>query len=126
LDATYRARRSLQVLPLAGLLAVAGCAQTFDATSLGVEATMASSATQPAVGEPFSISKKSVHLLIGLIPAARPRLDEVLSAQVTSDARVADLRIKVRSRWSDVLISLLTGFLVVPRTVTFEGVVVRP
>jgi hypothetical protein len=38
---------------------------------------------------------------------------------------VADLRIRVRSRFSDVLITGLTLGLVVPRSVTFEGVVTK-
>ena len=37
----------------------------------------------------------------------------------------ADVRIRVRSRWSDLLLSALTLGLVVPRTVTYEGVVTR-
>jgi hypothetical protein len=36
---------------------------------------------------------------------------------------VSNVRIKVRSRWSDVLITGLTLGLFVPRTVTIEGVV---
>ena len=39
-------------------------------------------------------------------------------------ARVADLRIKVRARWTDLLVTGLTGGLFSPRSVTFEGVVV--
>jgi hypothetical protein len=86
---------------------------------------MASAAATSATGEPFSISRKSIYLVAGLVHAARPSIDDVLSAQATSNARVADLRIKVRSRFSDILISILTVGMVVPRTVTFEGVVVR-
>jgi len=41
------------------------------------------------------------------------------------DQPVADVRIRVRSRWSDVLITALTAGLIVPRTVTFEGVVTK-
>ena len=38
---------------------------------------------------------------------------------------IADVRIRVRSRWTDVLITALTAGLIVPRTVTFEGVVTK-
>jgi hypothetical protein len=38
---------------------------------------------------------------------------------------VADLRIQVRSRFTDVLITGLTLGLIVPRSVTFEGVVTK-
>ncbi len=85
---------------------------------------MASSATAPAQGEAFEVSKKAVYLVWGALAANKPSLQKILASQVTGDARVADLRVKVRSRWSDVLISVLTVGLVVPRTVTFEGVIV--
>jgi hypothetical protein len=35
------------------------------------------------------------------------------------------VKIKVRSRWSDVLFTVLTAGLIVPRTVTYEGVVTK-
>jgi hypothetical protein len=52
-----------------------------------------------------------------------PSLRKALAAQLSGGSGIADLRIKVRSRWSDVLITVLTAGLVVPRAVTFEGVV---
>lgn len=102
-----------------------GCAQTFDATALGVEATMASPVSAPAAGQQFEVSRKAVYLVGGVLTASRPSLRKVLAAQVTGDAQVADLRIRVRSRWTDVLVTVLTAGLVVPRTVTFEGLVVE-
>lgn len=108
------------------ILATAGCAQTFDATTVGVQATLASPASAPAQGEHFKINGKAVYLVGGLLPISRPALDKVLNAQVTGSQQVADLRIRVRSRWSDVLITVLTGGLVVPRSVTYEGVIVSP
>jgi hypothetical protein len=42
---------------------------------------------------------------------------------VGTGARITNLRIKARSRWSDLLITGLTLGFVVPRSVTFEGVV---
>ena len=48
----------------------------------------------------------------------------VLAGQVGSAARIANLRIKVRSRWSDILVTVLTAGLISPRSVTFEGTVV--
>lgn len=117
--------RPLQLLLiLTATLGVIGCAQTFDATTLGVDATMASPSSAPAQGEAFRVSKKAVYLVWGSVAASRPSLQKILASQVTGDAQVADLKIKVRSRWSDVLISVLTAGLIVPRSVTFEGVVV--
>ena len=46
-----------------------------------------------------------------------------MAGQVGTGARIANLRVKVRSRWSDLLVTGLTLGLVVPRSVTFEGVV---
>lgn len=115
--------RALLVVALA--LGPPACAQTFDATSLGVEASMASPADNQPTGEAFRLNRKAVYLFWGIVPASHPSLDQVLAAQVTGDARVANLRIRVRSRWSDVLLTVLTGGLVVPRSVTFEGVILR-
>jgi hypothetical protein len=111
-------------LAIAVALAAAACAQTFDATTVGVEATMASPAASPAQGTPFKVSRKAVYLLLGTLPVSRPALDDVLNAQVTGSQRVADLKIRVRSRWSDILFTVLTAGIIVPRTVTYEGQVV--
>ena len=103
-------------------LALGGCALTLDATHLGVPVSLASSA-QPDSGTPFSVTKHSIYLLVGLVPVAQPNLEDVLAGQVGTGARIANLRVKVRSRWSDLLVTGLTLGLVVPRSVTFEGVV---
>jgi hypothetical protein len=103
--------------------APAGCAFTLDATHLGVPVSLASSAQRPDSGTPFSVTKHSVYLLVGLVPVAQPNLEDVLAGQVGTGARIANLRVKVRSRWSDLLVTGLTLGLVVPRSVTFEGVV---
>jgi hypothetical protein len=116
-------RRALPAL--LALLLLAGCAQTFDATTLGVPATVASPAGQPAQGDRFRVSGKSVFGFWGLLKYREPSLRKALAAQLAGGSGIADLRIRVRSRWSDVLITGLTLGLVVPRTVTFEGVVTK-
>lgn len=103
---------------------VTGCALQFDATHLGVPVTMAAPAGETPRGAKFSVNAGALHLLWGLVPAKQPNLQRVLAPQLTSDARVEDLKIKVRSRWSDVFLTVLTAGILVPRTVTFEGVVV--
>ena len=105
-------------------LAAGGCALTFDATHLGVPTTMAGPAQAPPQGTPFRVTKHPVFLMLGLLPVSRPNLEDVLAGQVGTGAGVADLKITVRSRWSDLLVTVLTAGLVVPRSVTFEGVVV--
>jgi hypothetical protein len=105
-------------------LAASGCAHTFDASTLGVEATMASPASAPAEGEPFEVNRKAVFFLWGVVPGTQPSLDDVLASQSTSVQRVADLRVRVRSRFTDVLLTVLTAGLIVPRSVTYEGVIV--
>ena len=117
------ARRAAPVLLL--VLLLVGCAQTFDATTLGVPATLASAAGQPPQGDRFSVSSKAVYGLWGALRFKQPSLRKALAAQLGGGTGIADLRIRVRSRWSDLLIAGLTLGLVVPRSVTFEGVVVK-
>ena len=105
-------------------LTLSGCAMTFDATDLGVPTSLAESARTPPQGTAFKVTKRPVYLLWGLTAASRPNAEDVLAGQVGNGARVANLRIKVRSRWNDLLVTVLTAGLVSPRSVTFEGVVV--
>ena len=53
-----RARGAALVLALTCVLG--GCAQTFDATTLGVPATLASAAGQPPAGDRFKVSSKAL------------------------------------------------------------------
>lgn len=105
-------------------LTVSGCALTFDATDLGVPTSLAEPAQTPPQGEPFSVTKHPVFLLWGLAGASRPNAEDVLAGQAGTGARIANLKIKVRARWSDLLVTGLTAGLISPRSVTFEGVVV--
>jgi hypothetical protein len=106
-------------------LAASGCALSFDSTRLGVPVSMARGALAPAdSGVAFSITKHPVYLLAGLVPVSQPNLEDVLAGQLGTGARIENLRIRVRSRWSDLLVTALTFGLVVPRSVTFDGVVV--
>ena len=111
---------------LALVLAVSGCALTFDAAHLGVPVTMAdpAAADTGAGATPFRVTKHPVFLMWGLIPAGQPNLEDVLAGQVGTGASIASLKIRVRSRWSDLLITGLTLGVFTPRSVTFEGVVV--
>jgi hypothetical protein len=105
-------------------LTLSGCAMTFDATDFGVPTSLAESAQTPPQGTAFKITKHPVYLLWGLATASRPNAEDVLAGQVGTGARIANLRIKVRARWSDLLVTVLTAGLASPRSVTFEGVVV--
>ena len=116
-------RRALPALLL--VLLLAGCAHTFDASTLGVPVTMASPAGQPAQGDRFRVSGRSVYGLWGTVKLREPSLRKALAAQLGGGGGVADLRIRVRSRFSDILITGLTLGLIVPRSVTFEGVVTK-
>jgi len=115
-----RARVIALVLALAG----SGCAITFDSSHLGVTATMAEPAPAPATGTPFRVTKHPVYLLLGLISVSEPSLEDVLAGQLGAGASIASLKIRMRSRWSDLLVTALTVGLVAPRSVTFEGIVV--
>ena len=101
-----------------------GCALTFDSRRLGVPVSMAGAAPAADSGAAFRVTKHPVYLIAGLLSVSQPNLEDVLAGQVGTGARIADLRIRVRSRWSDLLVTALTLGFVVPRSVTFEGVVV--
>ena len=109
---------------LALALTVSGCALTFDSTELGVPTSLAEAAQSPPQGASFRVTKHPVFLFWGAFAASHPSVEDVLAGQVGSGSRIANLRIKERSRWSDVLITVLTAGVIVPRSVTFEGVVV--
>jgi hypothetical protein len=98
---------------------------TFDAATIGVPVTLASPAGQPPEGSRFSVTSRAVYALWGLGRLKQPSLRKALAAQLAGGSGVADLKIKVRSRWSDILITALTAGLIVPRAVTFEGVVLK-
>jgi hypothetical protein len=104
---------------------LAGCAQTFDTAALGVPVTMASTAGQPAVGTRFQVTAHSVFAFWGLARLKEPSLRKALAAQLAGGGGIADLRIRVRSRFPDVLTTILTAGLLVPRSVTYEGVVTK-
>ena len=115
-------RARLVSCALLALLA-AGCVQKFDATALGVPATMAGPAGEAPQGQHFKVDDTSVFALWGLVTLSRPPLDKVLAHQLVGGKSISNLKITVKSSWSDVLITGLTLGLFVPRTVTFEGFV---
>jgi hypothetical protein len=110
-------------LGLAALLA-AGCSQTFDATSLGVPATMAMAPGDTTTGVPFKSTGHTVHGLFGLVPISHASLRKSLARQLVGGQGVSNLRIKTKSRWFDILITGVTLGLIVPRTVIYEGVII--
>ena len=119
-------RVGARLAPIATLaaLTLSGCALTFDATELGVPASMAESAVAPPQGTAFRVTKHPTFLLWGLAGASRPNVEDVLAGQLGTGGRIANLRIKVRTRFGDLLWTVLTLGVVSPRTATFEGVVV--
>ena len=114
-------------LAVVGLLALtlAGCAETFDAASVGVPVTMASPAGQPAQGERFSVTSHAVYGFWGMFRIKQPSLKRALSAQLGGGKAIADVRIHARSRFFDLLVTGLTLGIIAPRSVTFEGVVTK-
>ncbi len=106
------------------MLTLTGCAVTFDAGTLGANVTVASPPGGDACAVQFRRSQKAVYVLWGLIPASRPSLQRTLAGQITGSQSVANLKIRVRSRFPDLLVTALTLGLVAPRSVTYEGCVV--
>lgn len=113
-------------LPIILLLApLGGCAHTFDATMLGAPVTMATAAGQTVAGTRFQVTSRALFAFWGALKIKEPSLRKALAAQLGGGSGIAELRIKVRSRWSDVLVTALTAGLIVPRAVTYEGVVLK-
>ena len=119
------ARYRFLLLALIALGSMAGCAETFDAATLGVPVTMATPAGQTPQGSRFQVTSRALYAFWGVARIKEPSLRKALAAQLAGGGGITDLRIKVRSRWSDVLITALTAGLLVPRAVTFEGVVLK-
>ncbi len=104
-------------------LAAAGCAMTFDSTSLGVSASMAAAASQPVAGDTFKVTTHALYAFWGLVPLREPDLLGQLQGQLAGGQAVQNLRIHVRRRLPDVLVTALTLGLVSPVSVTFRGVI---
>ncbi len=104
-------------------VAVTGCVMTFDATSLGVPASMAAPATQPAVGDTFNIRSHAWYLFWGLFPSSEPSLERTLEGQLAGGRSVQNLRIHVYRRFTDILITVVSAGIVDPVSVSFEGVI---
>ena len=65
-------------------------------------------------------------LLLGLrLLLGSGRGNRVRFLLMAGGSAVGELRITVHSRFPDVLVTILTAGLLVPRSVTFEGVVVK-
>ena len=113
-------------LVLALTLGVGGCSMTLDATDVGVPVQLSTAAGEPAVGRDFEVTTRAIYGAWGLVPLRQPDIGSALAGQLVGGERIANVRVRVRSRWSDVLISAVTLGLVVPRAVTYEGTVVGP
>jgi hypothetical protein len=99
------------------------CSLNFDATTLGVPVTMGSPVNQPAAGDSFRVSSHALWTLWGAARIKAPSLSKSLATQLVGGKGIADLRIKTRASFGDVLVTVLTAGLLVPRSVVFEGVV---
>ncbi|MCH8934960.1 MAG: hypothetical protein IIB90_04505 [Gemmatimonadetes bacterium] len=115
-------RRFDRLIVVVGMVGtVGGCAVSFDAGTLGVKVSMSEPAGQQPEGTEFTITKKAVFLLFGLRRVSSPSLESVLAGQLLDAGEVRNLQIKVRSRFIDIFVTILTAGLVVPRSVTFHG-----
>jgi hypothetical protein len=124
-DGWRAANCSVVLWLVVSLTSLVGCAQTFDATTLGVPVTMASPAGQVVEGAPFSVTGRAVYAFWGIAKLKQPSLRKAMAAELAGGSGLANVKIKVRSRWNDVLVTILTAGLIVPRAMTFEGVVVK-
>jgi hypothetical protein len=111
------------LLLLAATQLLAACAMTFDGSRAGVPVTLASSVEGPPQGEPFSVESKVVYGLWGIATLREPSLERTLRSQLVGAKEVRDVRITVKSKFTDVLVTVLTLGLIVPRTVQASGVI---
>ena len=115
-------RRFNRLIVVVGMVGtVGGCAVSFDAGTLGVKVSMSEPAGQQPEGTEFTITKKAVFLLFGLRRVSSPSLESVLAGQLLDAGEVRNLQIKVRSRFIDIFVTILTAGLIIPRSVTFHG-----
>ena len=105
-------------------LSPSGCASKFDASHLGVTATMAEPILPQPAGNQFKITRHPVYLIWGMFSMGGANIEDLLAGQLGKNASIASLKIHVRSRFSDVFFTVITAGLVAPRSVTYEGVVV--
>jgi hypothetical protein len=120
----WRAARSSLILPaILGLTSLPGCAETYDASRIGVPIIMGTAAGQNTQGTPFSVTSRAVYAFWGAAKLKDPSIRKAIAAELAGGSSVTNVKVKVRSRWNDVLITVLTLGLIVPRAVTFEGVV---
>jgi hypothetical protein len=117
-------RAGFRALALLMLLAAAACTQVFDATTLGVPVTMSAAPGDLPPGKAFKMTGHTVHGLFGLVTFSQANLRKGLATQMVGADQVANLKIKTKSRWFDLIITGITLGLVVPRTVTYEGIVI--
>ena len=103
---------------------LSGCSLTFDASTLGVDASVSQTAGQDVQGTDFDVSQKAVYLFFGILRVSNPSLEHVLAGQLVDGTEIRNLSVKVRSRFADILVTALTLGMIVPRTVTYAGTVV--
>ena len=75
--------------------------------------------------ETYTVTGKAVYALWGIPSITGPERHQTLAGQRVGGKALVDVKIKVRSRWSDVLVTVVTLGIIVPRTVTAEGIVVK-
>jgi uncharacterized phage protein gp47/JayE len=105
-------------------LGTVGCAQTFDATTVGVPVTMASDAGQVPQGTAFKVEATALWFMWGIVPISNPSLQKTLAAELVGGRSVANLKIRTHTSLIDGLVTVLTVGILAPRSVTYEGVIV--
>jgi hypothetical protein len=120
-------RRALRRACLAALLAGAGaaCAMQFDTRSLGVPVTMTPAAGPIAAADTFNVTLRAVHMFWGLASVKEPSLQPALATQLGTGGAVANLTIRTRKTWTDLIATVITLGFISPTSVTYQGVIVR-
>lgn len=117
-------RPPLRALGALALLGLAACTQTFDATSLGVPATMAAPAGDVSPGTAFSVRSHTVHAFLGVLTISQAKMPKSLASELVGGSQISQLKIRTKSRLMDLIVTGITLGLIIPRTVIYEGVIV--
>ncbi len=97
----------------------------FDTRSIGVPVTMTPPAAPTAAADTFNVTLRAVHIFWGLAPVKEPALQPALASQLGTGGAVANLSIRARKRWSDVVATVITLGFISTTSVTYQGVIVR-
>jgi hypothetical protein len=77
-----------------------------------------------AAADTFNVTVRAVHIFWGLAPVKEPSLQPALASQLGTGGAIANLTIRTRKTWTDVIATVITLGFISPTSVTYQGVIV--